>query len=603
MIAEAKNPGLFLNMLAEEDRRMEKLAEALDLAAQMVDPMDAYRHGDETWLPMGAGFTGGGSLSRSGNMNLGLLTSGFDDELQLAMARDEMRYLAGTNPYAINAHENRVSYIVGDGHTYDFAVKQTKADQRAKKAKKKAERAKELAEKERAAKEQFGLAGEGELPPGDKTALDKLPSADEPDTSADDDAVDAIQEAADTFLDENDWHNRQQEIVFRLDRDGEVFLRLFPGTDGILRVRFVEPGHVATPTEKAGDKNVRFGILFDEEDAETPLGYWIKGELVDAKFIQHRKANVDRTSPRGVPLMFGVRQYLRRAAKNVLNISAKIDVISAIALIRKHSGKRNGVGSTVASTAQYQTTDPRNNQTVYARRFTPGTILDAPDTVEYEAPHVDGVDQLAAGVALNLRCIASRLVMPEFMLTSDASNANYASTMVAEGPSVKSFERLQKRQSCWDTDLIWLAVEAAGCGEAKELKKKFEVRVGMPTIISRDDLKKAQENEILYLNGVMSTQEWSAQSTLDYEKNQSEIEEHEEMGRAYKPGQAAPPAFGGSPFGGGNQETDDEGNPLPSRKPSDAANRMAALKGNLEKAESVEAALSMLREFAESIGG
>ena len=36
-----------------------------------------------------------------------------------------------------------------------------------------------------------------------------------------------------------------------------------------------------------------------------------------------------------------------------------------------------------------------------------------------------------------LRAIASRLVMPEFMLTSDASNANYASTMVAEGPAVQ----------------------------------------------------------------------------------------------------------------------------------------------------------------------
>ena len=42
-----------------------------------------------------------------------------------------------------------------------------------------------------------------------------------------------------------------------------------------------------------------------------------------------------------------------------------------------------------------------------------------------------------------LRAIAARLVMPEFMFTSDASNANYASTMVAEGPAVRMFERLQ----------------------------------------------------------------------------------------------------------------------------------------------------------------
>lgn len=609
MIAEANNPGLFLNMLAEEDRRMAKLAEAIDLAAQMIDPTDAYKHDDEMWLPMGFGLTGSGTTGAAGNMRLGLLTSGFDDELQLAMARDEMRYLAATNPFAINAHENRTSYIVGDGHTYDVAVKTTRAMKRAKKERKKAERAAKQAEKDAAAKEmqeRMRLAGEGEVVPP-PPVVDKPADSIDAEASALEDAADAAQDAIDTFLDENDWHNRQQEIVYRLDRDGEVFIRMFPGRDGVLRIRFVEPGHVATPADKANDSTVRFGIQFDPEDAETPIGYFIKGEFVEAKFIQHRKANVDRTSPRGVPLMFGIRQYLRRAAKNVLNISAKIDVISAIALIRKHAGTRAGVGSTVASTAQYQTTDSRNNQTTYARRFTPGTILDAPNTVEYEAPSVDGVDQLAAGVALNLRTIASRLVMPEFMLTSDASNANYASTMVAEGPSVKSFERLQKRQSCWDTELLWVAMEVAGCGVAVELKKKFEIRVGLPTIISRDDKAKAEENQIYFDEGILSPQEWASQIGIDYEKNQAEIEEHEAAGRTYKPGQAPPSPFGlaggggfGSDGSGGNP--DDE-NPPPSRKPNDAANRMAALKGQIDKAESVEEAFRIIRELAEAVGG
>lgn len=611
------DPRPFLNFLAEDDRRMERLAEAIDLAQSMIDPMEAYRDGDETWLPMGSGFTGGGTTGPSGNMRLGLLTSGFDSELELSMARDEMRYLAGTNPFAINAHENRISYIVGDGHTYDVAVKHTRAMKRAKKAQKAAERAKEQAENDRLRKAQFGLAGEGvdDLPPPPKNGT-KDGAADDVDAEAEaaESAADQAQEIVDSFVDENDWHARQQETVYRLDRDGEVFLRLFPGADGMLRVRFVEPGHVTTPMEKMNDPTVRFGIQFDPEDAETALGYWIKGEYVEAQFIQHRKAStVDRTTPRGVPLMFGVRQYLRRAAKNVLNISAKIDVISAIALIRKHAGTKAGVGSTVSSTAQYQQVDARSGQTTYARRFTPGTILDAPNTVEYEAPSVDGVDQLAAGVALNLRTIASRLVMPEFMLTSDASNANYASTMVAEGPSVKSFERLQKRQSCWDVELLWKAMEAGGMGDAVEQKKKFEIRVGMPTIISRDDKAKAEENKIYFDDGILSPQEWASQIGIDYEKNQAEIEEHEAAGRTYKPGQAPPSPFGlaggGSPFGGGDgtgdnpDDNSDDKNSPPSRKPSDAANRMAALKGNLERAESVEAAMAMLKEFAEAMGG
>ena len=55
------DPRPFLNFLAEDDRRMERLAEAIDLAQSMIDPMEAYRDGNETWLPMGSGFTGGGT--------------------------------------------------------------------------------------------------------------------------------------------------------------------------------------------------------------------------------------------------------------------------------------------------------------------------------------------------------------------------------------------------------------------------------------------------------------------------------------------------------------------------------------------------------------
>ena len=56
-----------------------------------------------------------------------------------------------------------------------------------------------------------------------------------------------VQAVLDEFVRLNRWHQRQQEIVRRQDRDGECFLRLFCGPDGITRVRFVEPAQVATP--------------------------------------------------------------------------------------------------------------------------------------------------------------------------------------------------------------------------------------------------------------------------------------------------------------------------------------------------------------------
>ena len=47
---------------------------------------------------------------------------------------------------------------------------------------------------------------------------------------------------------ENHWQQRQQEIVRRVDRDGEAFLRFFVDRAGITRVRFIEPDQVATPS-------------------------------------------------------------------------------------------------------------------------------------------------------------------------------------------------------------------------------------------------------------------------------------------------------------------------------------------------------------------
>ena len=43
----------------------------------------------------------------------------------------------------------------------------------------------------------------------------------------------AVQKVIDEFVRENRWQLRQQEIVRRIDRDGEAFLRFFVDRDGL----------------------------------------------------------------------------------------------------------------------------------------------------------------------------------------------------------------------------------------------------------------------------------------------------------------------------------------------------------------------------------
>ena len=199
----------------------------------------------------------------------------FRNEQELATIRNECRALAVGNEFAINGHENRISYIVGSGHAYRAVAAR--------------------------------------------------------DGAADDSLVLAVQLVLDEFLRLNGWQTRQQEIVRRKDRDGECFLRLFAAGDGTTRVRFVEPAQVAAPADRISDASASFGIQTDPNDVETVLGYWIDGRLVDADEIQHRRANVDANVKRGLPLFYPVRKNLRRAEKLLRNMSVVAEIQSAIA--------------------------------------------------------------------------------------------------------------------------------------------------------------------------------------------------------------------------------------------------------------------------------
>jgi len=264
---------------ALRDKLERRLSEACaELWDSFVDPREAYWDDDGSWLP----------LAMPGGRGAGF-QSLFVNEQQLREIRIECRLLAATNEFAINGHENRISYLVGQGHTYRAAVRKGHAPDP-------------------------GLVAEA-------------------------------QEVLDAFLLNSKWHRRQAEIVRRLDRDGEVFLRFFVDSAGATTVRFAEPDQVVTPPDRVDDPAASFGILTDSEDVETVRAYFVDGRSVAAADMQHRKANVDVNVKRGLPLFFPVRKNLRRADKLLRNMSVVAEIQSAIALIRKHQGGRKAAFS------------------------------------------------------------------------------------------------------------------------------------------------------------------------------------------------------------------------------------------------------------------
>ncbi len=385
---------------------------------------------------------------------------------ELDALRQECRALACTNEFAINGHENRISYIVGTGHQYRV------------------------------------IARRGQRPQPE--------------------LLQAAQCEIDCFLRENRWSQRQQELVRRCDRDGEAFLRFFVSSAGRLQVRMIEPTWVATPIEHSHRPEASWGILTERYDVETPLGYFVAGEFVSAEQVQHRRANVDANVKRGLPLYAPVRKNLRRAEKLLRNMTAVAEIQSAIALIRKHrAGTRQGIEA--LATQNTTTSMHSNGQSTFVRRFAPGTILDAPGTVDYEFPASQlNAASYVAVLQAELRAIASRLVMPEFMLSSDASNANYSSTLVAEGPAMRMFSRLQAELVSEDLHVMERVIQTAmAAGRLpRDAWTLLDIVAAPPSLAVRNQLQEAQRYQIELANGILSPQTWSQRVGLDYDQEQ-----------------------------------------------------------------------------------
>ncbi len=464
--------------LAESRLAVEaKLVESLAITTSFVDPAEALRDPEtgELWDPLG-------SLLDSDSQVITTVAA-------LQAMRKTCRLLAGTNPFAINGHENRISYIVGTGHEYVVAAKPDSA-----------------------------------LAAALKAAKDKTPGS----------AAAALrdgQAVIDEFLRENRWHARQQEIQHRKDRDGECFLRFFTSPENSIRVRFVEPIQVATPQSDTHE-HTTFGIVTDPEDVETIEAYYVDGSLVEATEIQHRKDNVDNNVKRGISLFYPVRKNLNRADGLLKNMSVVAGIQSAIAMIRRHGGGGKVAHEAArAANADVAVSNSTTGNTSYHRKYESGTIIDAPSGTEYDFP-ASGIDATRFVLILQaeLRAIASRLVMPEFMLTSDASNANYSSTMVAEGPAVKMFERLQYDMIQEDLEVINRVLDMAVVTKrlSAEVRDQLDIDVTPPQLTTRNRKEETEADRILVQEKAMSVRTLQLKNKLDPDYETELIDEQRE---------------------------------------------------------------------------
>jgi len=326
------------------------------------------------------------------------------------------------------------------------------------------------------------------------------------------------------FLDANRKHFTFRETARRTWRDGECFLRLFPQAAWPPAVRYVDPEAIDGGLEAPESQ----GILAEPDDVETVRAYLLRdlltGDVVEhipPDEMLHIKIGCDANEKRGVTLLAPVLDTLTIFDKWLDTEVQARKLQASIVLWRKVQGSPSQLSTVVdgASSA-----DPMGGSR--RERYRPGTILTTSQSTELEFlhPNTNFGDAVPLG-RLVLLGIAAGAGLPEFMLTADSSNANYSSTMVAEGPAVKLFESEQQffareLEPLWR----WAMTQAIAHGLLPaDTLDRIAPHWSFPQVVNRDRSKERETDAKLVEARVLSRAELARRDNVDPAAMQAEI--------------------------------------------------------------------------------
>jgi capsid protein len=374
-------------------------------------------------------------------------------------------------------------------------------------------------------------------------------------------------------------------MVKRAMTDGESLLRRFRRQGGELALRFIEPEKVTDTTNKFA-----WGIETDPEDVESVRNYHVllgqkqESEAIPASEVIHVKHGVSVNDLRGWPVLATPREMIMRYGTWLRGRIILNNIRSAMALICYHQDAVPGDLASFADAKSSGTSEVPSYhrgtgvtmQTTRRRQIIPGTVIDAPATDKYEmlTPNIQAADAAQDGRSILLN-VAACIGEAEYMVTGDASNANFSSTMVAEAPAVQEFlswrqELASPLETVWD----WVMEHAQQSGL---LQLPDGVTLGViitgPRLVARDRIKEVQSDNVLNQARVLSRRTWASREELDFDEEQQRIEAEDEADLAQQREREPelPPNDGQTPPGNGTQEPGQQpGQPPGQRRPQQA---------------------------------
>jgi len=359
--------------------------------------------------------------------------------------------------------------------------------------------------------------------------------------------VEDIRRVIDRFLDHNSIPaDLDREAHDRSREDGEFLAALcWRGRDIALEI--LEPDQLREPADTATLRewvqhvsdidcdsfptSWTFGVLTDRRLSSIPLGYHVvrdgggaDWDFFPANQFLHIRRNVYRVAKRGVSDYLPVLEDLRKADKLKTNVVTGAALQAAIAWIEEMPAgvTQSQASSLTPADATYPQPTGQGSgggtRNVNATHYPAGSIVRTSAGRKYVSPPMgqerNGAFEIAAQMAL--RSIGVRWSIPEYMISGDASNANYSSTMVAESPFVKAREADQSFYCRHWYQCLWNVVRMAHekgmlphCQglTIEQVESQVEILVTLPTVSVRDPLQHRQALAIEVDRG------WTAPST------------------------------------------------------------------------------------------
>ncbi|MDK1104150.1 MAG: phage portal protein, partial [Actinomycetota bacterium] len=356
---------------------------------------------------------------------------------------------------------------------------------------------------------------------------------------------------------ESGWDAKRREFVRRTIRDGETFLnwRMEPSFEDMdvllpfdfstaqLRFRMIEPSEIRRPNSGAwsNDPTATHGIVTAPDDTELVEGYLHTPDTNGpTTFIPwwnmlHHKLTVDAQTKRGLTVLLSVMERIRRYNKWQTYRLMKAEFMSLVFLIRKHHKSSPAERETFAEASRtgQQNLRGRNvteNKTLNTKMYAPGSMIDAGGKTDYEfiTPNLHAGDAQADGRSI-LLSIATGVGLSEPMVTADASNANFASTLIAEAPAIaelRDHQAMFKPVFCDGIFMRWLEFEMF-------VSRRLPVGIcegcdiTWPRLVFRDVLMTAKADQILNIMGVKSAETIATENDLDFEEEQDRLEKEQ----------------------------------------------------------------------------